>query len=357
MSIHFPCAHLIFWVMMRRKRSVFQYVFVQCLAQHEVSAGLIQKTSSTCVLPAGLLPITFPVTRKKHWPLAWMERRDKVWGAFVRGTPFLSLLLDKSCRCLLVKPKDPFQICQPKAWLHFFGHTSISPVAPFSTSRSSSSLIVSYLPSTGSFLVLARAISGFIFSSFPPSSTHTQIPPNHHSAHLKQKCKLQKLYFTGIHTLCQNDGPKVWRVISPEFVSWWWMAVKPLWLLRLHCSWNNGGGHKSGSGEQRIKLLGRMAGSCRHDHLLTLKGFKNKWAETETILFGEAISCNVWHWSGHSWCVSSLMSPECPIKLGCYRPSATRAMLCMDDSPGTYWLPAWRKQLATLRFKWDWQYS
>lgn len=244
-------------------------------------------------------------------------------------------------------------------WLHFFGHTSISLVAPFYTSCSSSNLIVSYLPSTGSFLVLAGATLGFISYSFPPSSPLATTPPTTILCICNKSVNFRNyLYFAGIHTLCLNDGPKVWRVISTtEFVSWWWMAVKPLWLLRLHCGWNNRGGHKSGSGEQRIKLLGRMAGSCRHDHLLTLKRFKNKWAETETILFGEAISCNVWQWSGHSWCVSSLMSPECPIKLGCYRPSATGAMLCMNDSPSTYWLPAWRKQLATLRFKQGWQYS
>lgn len=175
----------------------------------------------------------------------------------------------------------------------------------------------------------------------------------------KAKCKLKhNLYFTGIHTRCQHDGLNVWQaILLGEFVSWWWMAVKPLWLLMLHCRPNKGGGHKSGSGEQRIKLLGRMAGSRRHDHLLTLKGLNNKWAETETILFTEAISCNVWDWSGHSWCVSSLMSSECPIKLGCYRLSATGAAVCMNDLPRSDWLDRRRKQLATLKFKQGWQYS
>lgn len=296
--------------------------------------------------------------QEKCWLSSWMER-----GELTLGHPLPILLgsqQHKICPCLLAKAKRLL----PNLWaksgiILFFGHTSISLVVPFYTSHSSRNLIVSYLASTGSCLFLARATLDFISSSFPPSSRLTTAPRTAILCICNKSVNFRNyLYFMGIHTLCQNDGPKVWRVIStPEFVSWWWMAVKPLWLLRLHCGWNNGGGHKSGSGEQRIKLLGRMAGSCRHDHLLTLKGFKNKWAETETILFGEAISCNVWQWSGHSWCVSSLMSPECPIKLGCYRPSATGTMLCMNDSPSTYWLPAWRKQLATLRFKQGWQYS
>lgn len=111
------------------------------------------------------------------------------------------------------------------------------------------------------------------------------------------------------------------------------------WLWRLcDCSGSfvgldNGGGHKSGSGEQRIKLLGRMAGSCRHDHLLTLKGFHNKWAETETILFGRAISCNVWHRSGHSRCVSSLMSSECPLNWAAIGPEPPEQRHAWMPSP------------------------
>lgn len=289
-------------------------------------------------------------------------RRRQGLGSFHRDAPFLELpgaQLYKSCLHLLAKPKDPFQTCKPKVWLHLFGHTSIFPVHSFYTSCSSSSQCL-LSPLNRIFSCFSWSNVGFYFFLIPSIQPPHPSPPQTTILCIWNKSVNFRnyLYFTSIHTLCQNDGPKVWRVISaPEFVSWWWMAVKPLWLLRLHCGLNNGGGHKSGSGEQRIKLLGRMAGSCRHDHLLTLKGFKNKWAETETILFGKAISCNVWHWSGHSWCVSSLMSPECPIKLGCYRPSTTGAMLCMNDSPGTYWLPEWRKQLATLRFKQDWQYS
>lgn len=279
-----------------------------------------------------------------------------------RGTLFLCLL-DAATQGLPVPPrkaKGPF----PNLWakrvitlfwthLHFPGCSFLHLLF-----QQQSHCLLS--PLRRIFACFSQSDVGFYFLFFPSiQPLHPNPPQPPFCAFATKSVNFRNyLYFTGIHTLCQNHGPKVWRVIStPEFVSWWWMAVKPLWLLRLHCGWNNGGGHKSGSGEQRIKLLGRMAGSCRHDHLLTLKGFKNKWAETETILFGEAISCNVWQWSGHSWCVSSLMSPECPIKLGCYRPSATGAMLCMNDSPSTYWLPAWRKQLATLRFKQGWQYS
>lgn len=309
------------------------------------------------MLPGSILPVMFPVTRKNSgYPHEWKE------GGSPKGTLPLYLLDPSNVRAAcasLPKPRDCFQICEPKVWLYLFWTHLHFPGCSFLhlSFQQKSHCLLSSLHRILS--IFSQSNVGFYFLFF------LSIQSPHHSPPTTILCICNKsvnfrnyLYFMGIHTLCQNDGPKVWRVISTlEFVSWWWMAVKPLWLLRLHCGWNNGGGHKSGSGEQRIKLLGRMAGSCRHDHLLTLKGFKNKWAETETILFGEAISCNVWQWSGHSWCVSSLMSPECPIKLGCYRPSATGTMLCMNDSPSTYWLPAWRKQLATLRFKRGWQYS
>lgn len=123
----------------------------------------------------------------------------------------------------------------------------------------------------------------------------------------------------------------------------WWADDERLWKL-CDCSGSfvgldNGWRHKSGSGEQRIKLLGRMAGSCRHDHLLILKGFHNKWAETETTLFGRAISCNVWHRSGHSWCVSSLMSSECPLNWATIGPEPPRQWHAWMPSPVTIGWP------------------
>lgn len=157
-----------------------------------------------------------------------------------------------------------------------------------------------------------------------------------------------------------KDGPIFffWRVILlPKIVSWWWIAVKSLWLFRMHCWSNKEWGHKFGSGQQRIKLLGRMAGSCRHGYLLTLKWFHNKWAETETILFSEAISCKVWQCSGQCWCLSLLMSSECPIKLGYYRTRDTGTIVCMNDSPNSHWMTKWMKLLVTLRLKQSWQCS
>lgn len=142
-----------------------------------------------------------------------------------------------------------------------------------------------------------------------------------------------------------RDWPKLWRAIL-LYNRW----ADDEWLWRLcDCSSSfvgsdNGGGHKSGSGEQRIKLLGRMAGSCRHDHLLTLKGFHNKWAETETILFSRAISCNVWHQSSHSWCVSSLMSSECPLNWAAIGPEPLGRWHAWMASPVTI---GWPKEETT----------
>lgn len=124
-------------------------------------------------------------------------------------------------------------------WLHFFGHTSVSPVAPFYISCSSSNLIVSYLPSTGPFLFLARAMSGFISSSFPPSRPLTPARPNHHSVHLQQKCKLQKLFVFHRHSrimpkrwpksLAGNLNPRI-RELMMNGCEAFVIAQAPLWL-------------------------------------------------------------------------------------------------------------------------------
>lgn len=152
-----------------------------------------------------------------------MEGGHRVWG-FHAGVPYPCASRSPVTQELRVPPckaKRQFPNLRAKSVIILFGHTSISLAVAFYTSCSSSNLIDAYLPSTGSFHVLARAMSGFISSPFHPSSPPHLNPSNHHSVYLQQKCKLQNLlYFMGIHTLCQNDDPKVWRVIStPEFVS------------------------------------------------------------------------------------------------------------------------------------------
>lgn len=120
----------------------------------------------------------------------------------------------------------------------FFGHTSISLVAPFYTSCSSRNLIVSYLASTGSCLFLARTMLDFISSYFPPSSPLTTAP-HCHPMHLQQKCKLQKLFVFHGHShimpkrwpksLAGNLNPRI-RELMMNGCEAFVIAQAPLWL-------------------------------------------------------------------------------------------------------------------------------
>lgn len=113
------------WVRVRSKRFAFQHVFVHCFTQQELNASLIQITNSRCTLPAGLLPVMFPVTRKKHWLLVWMEGGDRVWGAFI-GVPHSWASWSPAIQELSVPPckaKGPLPNLQAKSvitliWTH-----------------------------------------------------------------------------------------------------------------------------------------------------------------------------------------------------------------------------------------------
>lgn len=110
------------------------------------------------------------------------------------------------------------------------------------------SLLLNLPFSSQSFLVLLSLL-------VMPSEPHIQ---------KSASCETICISWVFIHSLAHCANTMAWafgrQYCSGKSVSWWWMAVKPLWLLMLHCRLNNEGGHKSGSGEQRIKLLGRMAG-------------------------------------------------------------------------------------------------
>lgn len=123
MSIHFPCAHLIFWVMMRRKRSVFQYVFVQCLAQHEVSTGLIQKNKQH--LCASSRPFANHVSCNQEETLAISTngKKRQGMGSFRKGHPVPEPPLRQELSMPPCEAKGPFPNLSAKSmitpfWTH-----------------------------------------------------------------------------------------------------------------------------------------------------------------------------------------------------------------------------------------------
>lgn len=219
------------------KFSGVRHLFTLHLAQQGLNVNPIQTTRCRCMLPTSLLPVMVPITGKKCWLFPWMEGHRGHAGVpypCASGSTVTQELLVLPC-----KAKGPFPNLWAKSVIILFGHTSISLAVAFYTSRSSSKLIDAYLPSTGSFRVLARVMSGFISSSFRPSSPPHLSPPNHHSVHLQQQCKLQKLFVFHGHShimpkwwpksLAGNLNPRI-RELMMNGCEAFVIVQAPLWL-------------------------------------------------------------------------------------------------------------------------------
>lgn len=95
-----------------------KHPFILHLAKQGLNANPIQITSSRCVLPGSILPVVFPATRRN----AGYSHECKE-GSSPRGTLspyFLDPSNARAACASLPKPRDCFQICEPKVWSYFF---------------------------------------------------------------------------------------------------------------------------------------------------------------------------------------------------------------------------------------------
>ena len=193
------------------------------------------------MLPASLLPVMFPVTRKKCWLVPWMEGGDRVWGACL-GPPCPCASRSPATQELAVPPhkaKGPFPNLRAKSvitlfWthLHFPGCSFLH----FSFQQQSHCLLS---PLHRIFSCFSQSDVGFYFLFFPSVQPPCLKPPNHHPVHLQQKCKLQKLFVFHGHShimpkwcpksLAGNLNPRI-RELMMNGCEAFVIAQAPLWL-------------------------------------------------------------------------------------------------------------------------------
>lgn len=196
-----------------------KHPFILHLAQQGLNVNLIQIASSGCVLPAGVLPDMFPVTRKNAgYPHEWKEGSSpgapSPYTSWITATQELTV---PPCQSQGIVSKPVSQKWDHTFFwthLHFPGCSFLH--LPF---QQKSHCLLSCLHRILS--IFSQSNAGFYFLFFPSIQSPHHSPPTAILCICKKSVNFRNyLYFMGIHTLCQNDGPKVWRVIStPEFVS------------------------------------------------------------------------------------------------------------------------------------------